>query len=94
MADYIKREDVQNVINTWIEQPDKDLRAKLIQHDLNAIPAADVREVVHGRWIDGKCTACRKYWDDEMVMHADDCGYFDPMPPFCPNCGAMMDGEG
>lgn len=61
--DFIRREDVRNVINTWIEQPDNVLRAKLIQHDLNAIPAADVREVVHARWVFdrgdvGKCSNC------------------------------------
>lgn len=27
-----------------------------------------------------------------MVQNADDWGYFDPMPDYCPNCGAKMDG--
>ena len=57
-------------------------------------PAADVTEVVHGRWIDGaedftcgnhnaECSICRCYvsWDgcDEDFN-------------YCPNCGAKMDG--
>ena len=58
------------------------------------LPAADVAEVVHGRWIDGaedftcgnhnaECSICRRYvsWDgcDEDFN-------------YCPNCGAKMDG--
>ncbi len=58
------------------------------------LPAADVAEVVHGRWIDGaedftcgnhnaECSICRCYvsWDgcDEDFN-------------YCPNCGAKMDG--
>lgn len=61
---------------------------------LDEIPAADVAEVVHGRWIDGaedftcgnhnaECSICRCYvsWDgcDEDFN-------------YCPNCGAKMDG--
>ena len=57
-------------------------------------PAADVAEVVHGRWIDGaedftcgnhnaECSICRCYvsWNgcDEDFN-------------YCPNCGARMDG--
>lgn len=67
---------------------------KNIQNVINGIPAADVAEVVHGRWIDGaedftcgnhnaECSICRCYvsWDgcDEDFN-------------YCPNCGAKMDG--
>ena len=60
------------------------------------IPAADVVEVVHGRWeFDGsdfadiwKCTACGVDWFFE----------YDPRSAetrvnYCPECGARMDGE-
>jgi hypothetical protein len=47
-------------------------------------PAADVVEVVHGEWIDrdektwcSKCDASNKQYK----------------PPYCPHCGAKMDGE-
>ena len=45
-------------------------------------PAADVAPVVHGRWIEGPsnpyCSECFVECRDET--------------PFCPNCGAKMDG--
>ena len=51
---------------------------------LETIPAADVRPVVWGRWIDTdnyyqrwKCSVCG-------------CHTRDARPPFCPNCGADM----
>lgn len=51
--------------------------------DIKAIPAADVAPVVHGRWIKGSlnpyCSECFVECRDET--------------PFCPNCGAKMDGE-
>lgn len=50
--------------------------------DIKAIPAADVAPVVHGRWIKGPsnpyCSECFVECRDET--------------PFCPNCGAKMDG--
>ena len=52
--------------------------------DIKAIPAADVAPVVHGRWIKGPsnpyCSECFVECRDET--------------PFCPNCGAKMDGGG
>ena len=53
--------------------------------EIAAIPAADVRPVVRGRWSridyephghDYKCSACG--WKNDMPTH------------FCPNCGADM----
>ena len=62
-----------------------------------AIPAADVAEVVHGRWIllgknehdyetsvEEKCSLCGRYvyrYDTELQDN------------YCPNCGAKMDKE-
>jgi hypothetical protein len=49
---------------------------------IEALPAADVAPVVHGRWIKGSsnpyCSECFVECRDET--------------PFCPNCGAKMDG--
>lgn len=55
-------------------------------------PAADVAEVVYGRWIKDdflsddvnnaeKCSQC-----GELI------GWFGNLPNYCPNCGAKMDG--
>lgn len=50
------------------------------------IPAADVAPVAHGEWV----------YDEFDIPHCSECGH-EVMPnlisPFCPNCGAKMDGE-
>lgn len=45
---------------------------------------ADVAEVKHGEWVHGEC-----------VSHCSECGvetYPENITPYCPNCGARMDG--
>ena len=60
--------------------------------EIRNAPAADVAEVVHGRWIKDdflsddvnnaeKCSRC-----GELI------GWFGNLPNYCPNCGAKMDG--
>ena len=91
MADYIKRktalEDFErcNAENpNWTPQRVKTLLLRQ--------PAADVADVVHGRWIKDdflsddvnnteKCSQC-----GELI------GWFGNLPNYCPNCGARMDG--
>lgn len=55
-------------------------------------PTANVAPVAYGRWDGNDCTVCKLPWNYNMVQDADDLGYFDPMPDYCPNCGARMDG--
>ena len=46
-----------------------------------------------GYWTgyDGQyCSVCKLPWNYYMTGNGDDWGYFDPMPKFCPNCGAKM----
>ena len=60
---------------------------------INEIPAAEVAPVVHGRWLDGKCTNCT--WETPDSVNYT--GYEDEawiLTNYCPNCGAIMDGEG
>ena len=71
------------------------------------IPAADVVEVLHGRWVFGKDLACcwgqilkNKYhlYCSECLEQAfnrseDNDPDFDIDTPYCPNCGALMDKE-
>lgn len=61
-------------------------------NNLKNAPAADVAPVVRGRWDGDTCTVCKLPWNYNMVQDADDWGYFDPMPDYCPNCGAKLDG--
>lgn len=86
MAEYIELDSALRV--THIMRPeDEDLKSAI-----SNIPAADVSPVVHGKWYGNDCTVCKLPWNYNMVQDADDLGYFDPMPEYCPNCGARMDG--
>lgn len=63
---------------------------------LRNISPADVRPVVHGHWIgvynDLKCSVCGKNWDELRTANGGDWGYWENIPPYCPNCGAEMTG--
>ena len=58
--------------------------------EIRNAPAADVVEVVHGRWEPGNpiCPVCGG--DKFKDLDAD--VWCDWLPDFCPNCGAKMDG--
>lgn len=90
MAEYIDRELLKRAVHA----SDLVNREKMaLLACVSSIPASDVAPVRHGRWDGGTCTHCKLPWDYNMVQNADDWGYMDPMPNFCPNCGAKMDGE-
>lgn len=55
---------------------------------LEKLPAADVVPVVHGRWVDGKCSNCGV---DIPTDDAHD-AIFENECRFCYYCGATMDG--
>nr|DAH52110.1 MAG TPA: zinc-ribbon domain protein [Caudoviricetes sp.] len=64
-----------------------------LAEDFYSIPAADVAPVVHGRWeqdADGDwyCTNC-----DEVVAICESGRERTYRKPYCPNCGAKMDGK-
>ena len=56
--------------------------------DIAGIPAADVVPVVHGRWIHdiNNLYGCSECLGRETMSHKK-------LKPYCPNCGARMDGE-
>lgn len=54
----------------------------------DSIPTADVAPVVHGRWVDGKCSNCGV---DIPTDDAHD-AIFENECRFCYYCGAKMDG--
>ena len=70
------------------EQPNERMNLKHLIFDL---PAADVAPVVHGRWSkfyksgnmveEGFVSSCCDMWNERRS-------------PYCPNCGARMDGDG
>lgn len=70
-----------------IDGHDNVIAVRTIKRVLREIPAADVAEVRHGRWIfePGKipyCSECKEYSDDG-----------DKGATFCPWCGARIDKE-
>ena len=95
MAEYIDREALYEKAYWHGENPDvgnpfPDGVDAIDIKDVDAIPAADVAPVVHGRWEPGNpiCPVCggNKFKDLDADI------WCDWMPDFCPNCGAKMDG--
>lgn len=93
MKEYIEREDAVKHLKSrtgqFIDDVGKGWNAGIeasISY-IEGLPAADVAEVRHGRWIfePGKipyCSECKEYSDDG-----------DKGATFCPWCGARMDKE-
>lgn len=80
MKEYIERASVHSII----EQTSAIAFTRGGMHEkIDSLPAADVMEVRHARWIKhegyDECEACRA-----KVI----CGY-----NYCPNCGARMNKE-
>lgn len=90
MADYIKRENlIESIKNDCCELVYYSKKDAI--DCINAEPAADAAPVVHGRWENNKdeypeCTNCRYMPAYDSAL--DDIYY----SPYCPNCGAKMDG--
>lgn len=92
MKEYIEREAAleilkRNPIGTWRGCPVYSEEIKSAADEIGDLPAADVAEVRHGRWIfePGKipyCSECKEYSDDG-----------DKGATFCPWCGARMNKE-
>ena len=89
--EYIEREAVIDLITRRYENPE------ICKAEINAIPAADVAPVRHGRWIETprlyygakqyECSLCYSdtFWNKHCITEKY---------PHCPNCGATMDLHG
>ena len=83
MADYVRRGKVEFELcgGNLPEKYKAFVRRVLI--DKNLVPAADVAEVVHGRWI----------LHDDGVFTCSECGNAESNDSYyCRLCGAKMDG--
>lgn len=87
MAEYIERAEALQQCGRF-----GDYTAWSIWDGIGSIPAADVAPVVRGRWgtcrvnletgnYEEQCTRCRNFSKEYGK-------------PYCPNCGAKMDGGG
>jgi rubrerythrin len=58
-------------------------------------PTADVVEVRHGHWIEHIEKPSWLEDDVEVYYNCSECGtsHWSIEPPYCPECGARMDGE-
>ena len=93
MDECIEREAA---IATIISDPPDAHYPQWYADKINAIPAADVAPVRHGRWIEPQrlyygakqyvCSLCwaEAFWDKHGITEKYQC---------CPNCGARMDLE-
>ena len=90
--DYIRREDAVDAVCTeWCGNAhDAHCDACAEVRRIKALPAADVVQVVHSRWIkteDGaECDNCGR---EAVYQIVDDHWEYEP---WCPHCGAKMDG--
>ena len=100
MTEYIERAAVEKFIEDGLNNPDKN---KAFGHDaieimaeIHYMPAADVAEVRHGRWMTTDayphhlyCSVCYKTY----AKNAKWVNELDLPTNYCPNCGTHMDKE-
>ena len=97
MAEYIKKEDIEQKIQDGLNNLVLGHDAIEVLGMIYEMPTADVAPVRHGRWIESprlyygakqyECSLC--YSDTFWNKHSITEKY-----PRCPNCGAKMDLEG
>lgn len=92
MAEYIKKEDIEQKIQDGLNNLVLGHDAIEVLGMIYETPTADVAPVRHGRWenYDGMgylvCSECRDVYIDEDWLK-------DGKWNYCPNCGARMDGD-
>ena len=87
MAEFIKREAVIDLITRRYENPE------ICTQEINSIPAADVAPVVHGHWVEKELFI--PWCDDDVdIIYECSCCRTESggTSPYCPNCGAKLDG--
>ena len=95
----VSQKKMSEVFPNWNELPNEvqDAVCKHAQHLhmlLETQPTIDAVEVVHGRWVqcedwdlDYECSVCGCYACENKYED------YNVLTPYCPNCGAKMDGE-
>ena len=101
MAEYIERNRLLKIISHKPSSPTTDREDRLINAFISTVknfPAADVRPVVRGKWIqttqllgwrDEECAVCSVCGED-FVLDEWAMDEFTNLMNFCPNCGADM----
>ena len=86
MAEYIKKEDIEQKIQDGLNNLVLGHDAIEVLGMIYEMPAADVATVRHGRWVPFHSTAA----GDIQYCSACEIGC-TWKPNYCPNCGAIMD---
>lgn len=81
---YIKVSDLKEKYKWWCDTPSGQQEYKEICDCVDAIPAADVQEVIHAHWI-----GCGGIY--HICSHCKAIESF--AAPYCRECGAKMDGK-
>lgn len=90
MAEYFEREALLREIERRerLMVGDKTISVDALKRFILNRPTADVAPVMHGRWVDGRCSNCGvdiPTDDAHDVIFGSECR-------FCYYCGAKMDG--
>ena len=90
MAEYIERSAaIEAAKHAWAKG------LELSQY-IEALPAADVAPVVHGRWIHSRYEDCSEQFELVKCSQCNHEAYAMAIyvhgGNYCPNCGAKMDG--
>lgn len=98
MAEYIERAAAVKVVLRERKPTNsvaQNRMLSIIQRDLLTMRAADVAPVVHGRW-EMRPTGMATDTGPEYKAYCTACNEPNKQyhPPFCPHCGAKMDGGG
>ena len=88
MSDYIEREEALRIIESCAGWSNP---LEAAYEDIQALPAADVAPVRHGRWIPSDYTGDCCYACSECGFERD--AYLLDVGDYCPACGARMDKE-
>lgn len=95
MPEYIEKEAVLKALDERAKHlvGDKTVSVDAFRTFIENRPAADVRPVAHGMWIKD-----RRYAVCSERFICSECWYPENFrdrrkTPFCPNCGAKMDGK-
>ena len=88
MAEYVTKEQVIDWYRPY-GQTDEPIPFETLVSDLRDMKAADVAPVRHGRW---KCNKPCPVCGGDRFDGLDADIWADWEPPYCPNCGAKMDG--
>ena len=101
---YIKREAAMKVVADIMQDCKVSHKHRALNRNIKQIPTADVVEVRHGEWKDRyenkfanhyyECSLCGNPALDRTVNNElGNPRQEQALSPFCPNCGAKMDGE-